>query len=80
MCKWADKSQTLCSNPACLAKAKEEAADRLRLFPEAAAESRYLGRGGYSSDFGLLRLDENACRSGSSSIFFDEKLYAPVSR
>jgi hypothetical protein len=23
-CKWADKSQTLCTNPACLAKAKEE--------------------------------------------------------
>jgi hypothetical protein len=25
MCKWADKSQTLCTNPACSAKAKEEA-------------------------------------------------------
>ena len=23
-CKWADKSQTLCTNPACLARAKEE--------------------------------------------------------
>ena len=22
-CKWADKSETLCTNPACLAKAKE---------------------------------------------------------
>jgi hypothetical protein len=33
MCKWADKSQTLCINPACLAKAKEELAGQACLRP-----------------------------------------------